>query len=789
MYLKLSLLLTLSLLLGCEANTPEEYINSGKSFYQQKDYEKAKLEFKNALQIDSQQAEAVYYLALLDIADKKWKQARKNLLKTIEIDSNHIDARIKLAEYSLLGEAVEEGLAQIEKILAIDKHHLEALALKAEILLKSDQIDAAMKMVDNILLKDPSHPRATLLKIKQLKQNNNSQRLVLIDKVLQKHPDHVLFNLFKLELLEKNKDFSAFEQHLLRLIKHSPSQSELSYQLVRYYVRNKKDDQALAVLENNVMQNAELIQPKLMLVSFLSSQYPEQVEQKIKDYIVQTPKEALLYLRLAAFYNAQNKSVEVKNQFNALINNTEDPAVKLNAKIFLAKNETDPIIQATLLNEVLTADNKHHQGLLLKTRLKLKKGLYDEVVIDAREILAQNPQSDQATVLLAQAYQQDGLSELAAESFYAALKLNPSNLFAMRAIVLRLSNKKDFAGAEKVIQTLLKKSSDNIQALRSLTQLKLLQKDWKSAENVVQLIAKAPQGLAMSSYLMGNILLAQNQYKLAIGHYKQALIDSPDLFAALNAMSFSYEKLNQRVLMHDYLKNYIASYPNNPNGLALQAKLFMFDKNWDQALVSLKQGNAQWPKIASFYEGLITVYRQQENQAQIMLTYEQGLKNIPHSRLLAMNLAAIHQQNKAYQQAIALYETVITHFPRDNNAINNLALLLVDYFPTPENLERALELTRGFKNLDNVQLLDTYGWVLLANDQAQQALAVFDQLVAIAPERAVYRYHLAIAHHKLAQRLKAIAELEYALKIKEEKVIFTEKTSAIKLLTSLKRDD
>ena len=110
----------------------------------------------------------------------------------------------------------------------------------------------------------------------------------------------------------------------------------------------------------------------------------------------------------------------------------------------------------------------------------------------------------------------------------------------------------------------------------------------------------------------------------------------------------------------------------------------------------------------------------------------------------------------------------------------------MDRFPTPENLNRALKLTKPFSDSKYLHLLDTYGWVLLANDRADEALGVFKNVVSKAPKIAVFRYHLAKAYAKTNNVIGAISELEDALKISEEGGAFSDKEQAIALLKKLK---
>ena len=77
-------LLTLSFTLACEG--PEEkrlkFFEKGKAFYQNKDYVKARLELKNAVQIDPKFAQGYYYMGLVAMAERDYRQAFGNLLES-----------------------------------------------------------------------------------------------------------------------------------------------------------------------------------------------------------------------------------------------------------------------------------------------------------------------------------------------------------------------------------------------------------------------------------------------------------------------------------------------------------------------------------------------------------------------------------------------------------------------------------------------------------------------------------------------------------------------------------
>jgi tetratricopeptide (TPR) repeat protein len=593
-------------------------------------------------------------------------------------------------------------------------------------------------------------------------------------------------NQLKLQILYALKDFSAIEKHYIFLIKKSPEKLTFSYRLADYYYQQKEGKKSVAVLEAAIKNNPEILAPKLALLKVLTLQDLTKAEVKVKEYLVQTPKEAELYFSLAKLYNAQNKPEQAIEQLKLLIKNSENEQAKLNAKVLLATNEKDPDLSASLVAEILAADEHHLGGLLLQSKSKLLKGEYDDAIVDLRALLRDYPKSDQAMVFLAEAYSKINSPELANDNFRQALKINPSNEFAITAVVATMIKDKNFMGAENVIERSLKRNPNSITALLKLAEIRFLQQNWQGADEVVALIAAQPKGIAWSKYVSGRILQGQKRYAEAIVNYKEAIKHSPNLFSAIESMMVAYEALKQRPIMHRYLADYVKTHPNQPNAVSLQAQLYMLDKNWDKELSLLMTANQKWPKISALYQRISAIFRMKKEDEKAIATYKKGIENLPTDIYLTMNLASIYETRENYQAAITLYETFLVKKPKNNIAINNLASLLVDRFPTPENLKRALALTEAFSDSKYLHLFDTYGWVLLANNKNDEALKIFKNVVGKAPKIAVFKYHLAKAYAKTGNASEAILELEDALKIAEKGGEFADKAQALALLKELK---
>jgi predicted Zn-dependent protease len=115
---------------------------------------------------------------------------------------------------------------------------------------------------------------------------------------------------------------------------------------------------------------------------------------------------------------------------------------------------------------------------------------------------------------------------------------------------------------------------------------------------------------------------------------------------------------------------------------------------------------------------------------------------------------------------------------------NNLAYLLAEYQPTPENLARAQKIATEIldNNPEDPRLLDTVGWIYCRQKNYAEAKKYLGKAVDKAPEHPVLQYHLGFCVAKMGDTAAARTALEKALAAKDS---FPEREAAEKLLQSL----
>jgi Tfp pilus assembly protein PilF len=110
---------------------------------------------------------------------------------------------------------------------------------------------------------------------------------------------------------------------------------------------------------------------------------------------------------------------------------------------------------------------------------------------------------------------------------------------------------------------------------------------------------------------------------------------------------------------------------------------------------------------------------------------------------------------KAYLESLSVA-------PDNNDALNNLAYLYVEYLNQPDKAfpyaQRAYILSPGVANV-----ADTYGWVLAKLKRYDKAIDVLEQVIEVPEGNPAFRYHLGWVYEQTGQRDKARGQYESAL--------------------------
>lgn len=729
---------------GSAEDSSARFIESGKELMEQGEFDKARLEFRNALQINPLEAEGYYQLALIDEKNQKWKGMYSNLVTVESLDPNHVPAIIKLGQLHVVSGQLDEAMKKAEKALSIEPDNNEAILLKATTLIKQENYGMAEAEINRVLEADPQNMEALTARVMLYKNSGQiNKALTATEEALALYPDAMPLKMIKLSIFQELNDYSAMEKLYREMLPDYPDESWVAVSLAKLLndSMNRYED-SRQILEDYVAKNPDDTETIMLLVSLINSRDPDLAMTRLDEFIEAQPDNQDLRFAKIEMLSRQGKPDLMIKELETIIASEPDSEIGLRARATIAgiKAQDGEYEEAErMVNEVLAIASEHEEALLLKSKLLLRDEQIDQAISSLRVLIRNNPQLDEALVLLAQAYALTGSSELAENSFRQALSVNPTNPQAALSVASVLMRGNDLDRTEQVLVRALEGNRNNTDLLQALAQIRILKRDWSGTQ---QAIEGLDEKSALTHLLTAQMYQGLNDYSLAINEYEAALKLDPGLTRALQQIMAIYFEQDQKEQIVSFLNQHIENHPELNNGYLVLADFYRLDGNLPEAIATIDRALAQDENWTAGYSLKANLHYLNNEPDDAIVAFEKGLAKTPEDNQLAMQLASTHESKNEYEKARQLYEEVISRDPSIDVAANNLASLLTDQFESPENLQRALTLSSRFRDSEQPYFADTFGWVNYKMGNYEDARPALERAASSNEAIALFHYHL-----------------------------------------------
>jgi tetratricopeptide (TPR) repeat protein len=779
------------LLEGCNKEDPKEHLQKGVEYFNKGEYEKAVLELKTSSQSDNNIAETYYYLALLDEKNRQYKSMSENLKKTIELAPTHTEARLKLGKVQLLLGQSDAALEQAEVILKGENQNQDALLLKASVHMRQKNQTEAQAIVESILKLNPNYTDALLLKaLIYMEKERFDDALASINAAIKLDAKNVALRLFKIELDAKSKNMDTVVGDYEELVSLYPDNQEFKITLAKIYAQIGKKKEAEDLLIGLITASPDDIKLKLLFLDFLNASSPERVQEQLQKFTEQYKDQSKTLLTFARWMVARKNFDEAKKVLNQVLELDEDADQVLSAKIVLAKiafDLKDIETSKKIVEEILASNSNHIDAKILQARLLLTKAQYDEAIDLLTKILWDKPDSEDTLILLGQAFVVKGDQKQAEKQFLKALEVNPANSQALLYVYDKALAAKDVNYAQDIIQKALRVEPENLLLLEKLVKLNLATKKWDSAKESVQKISNNnnPQAKSLAKYLQGQIFQRQGECVKAIALYKELIVTIPGNYEILDDLVSCYESIDKKDEAITFLNDLLTKDLQNIPASIVLSDLLMTNKQFDKSLLLLTNLIRANKKMPVLYAALAKVKLAQSDNIAAISIYQDGLTQNPGDVKLLLSLATLYEIQGDYESAISTYTVLLENNPGLDIAINNLAAILSERYVSEEKLQKAVQLAEKFKDSKQPYYKDTYAWAVIKQGDAGKGLNLLNQIITLAPDVPVFRYHLGVAYYKNGNNGAAIAELNQALELAAKKGSFPDQKAAKELLDEI----
>ena len=737
---------------GCSGaeSRKAKHLEKGQTFLAAGNYEKARVEFRNALQIAPTDSDARFENGVVDEKLGNIREAAQFYQGAIDTNADNIRARASLGRLYLFAGAPDKALVTVKP--SLDKHpddpSLLTIRAAARIQLK-DESDALKDAERAVQLAPNSEDAVAVLAGIYKAQGQSAKAQSLLQEAIKRNPGTVDLRLTLAQLDASLGQEAEVEGLLVDLVRIQPNEKSHRLRLAQFYARNNHVDEAERVLREGVKALPEERDLKTALVDFLAVRRSREVaEHELNTLIAASPKDYGLRFVQAQFYEQGREYPKAEAVYKQVIAAAELDDAGLTARNRLAalRVQSNDIPGAEkLIAEVLAKSPRDNDALILRGNLALVQHDPRGAIADLRSVLRDQPNAIGVMRALARAHLANGEPALAEETMRRAVDVNPKDPGARLDLAQLLGELGKPDQAKPVIDELVKQQPNNLQALDAQFKIAMAMKDLMTAKSAADAIVATQPKAGIGYFYEGKVAEANKRPEDALRLYSTALELQPETAEPMAAVTQVLVALKRTPEALKRLDDIIARDPKIALATNIKGEVLLSTHDAADAAVAFKIAIERAPKWSIPYRNLAVAQLNNKDPNGAIATLQAGIGKVADPQVLETELALLDERLGKSDDAIQVYEAALRRDPKSDVASNNLAMLLVTYKKDPASLERAKELSARFASSANPSFLDTYGWVLYKRGEAAAAVSVLQTVLAKTSESPVSLYHLGMA--------------------------------------------
>lgn len=745
-----------------------DYLERAQQFMAEENYVKAKVEAKNALQIDRNLVDAWLVLAESQEKEGDWSAAYGSYNKVLSLDENNLAATVRRGQILLAARKLPEAKEAADKALQLGPGDAGALLLKAGVLRAEGEVEEAKRIARQSLEVDPDNQQARgFLALILAGDGQVGDAESLVDEGLKRDSDSTYLRLVQIQLYrlldQPEKQIAALRE----LVRLEPEEADRTYGLAAALNRTERYAEAEQVLRDRLKSYPDEERTALLLADLIARTKDLDVaEREIEALIADVEAPAKLRFRLARLYQDNKMIDDASAIYQSVIaeKGVEGDGLSARKKLAAIRINEQKFDEARELYEQVIQENpRDGDALFGRATLFLRQGNVEDAVADLQVVAADRPDSLQVAELLVRAYLVQGKVKQATNQLERLLEVAPSQekpYIALSDIYSRLGQSDDL---ERTLKKMLDNLPNNPAALRGLTKLALQRRDVDTALQYTRQLREAEPDLADGPYLAGLAHQLRGEQKEAVAAFRKALELKPDAIEPLTSLVRSRIALGEQSEMRDELEALARTNPEHFVAFNLLGELQVREENPAAAVKAFENAIDINPRWVVPYMNLARLYRSQGRDDQALAAYEKGKQATDGDPVIVLALGKFYEDHGQLQEARIEYEELMRRTPNALGVANHLAMLLTRSSDDVEAMDRALELAERFAESNNPIYRDTLGWVLLKRGDLDAALPHLEFAAEAAPDNAEIQYHLGMAYKQVGRETDARIHLERAL--------------------------
>lgn len=600
---------------------------------------------------------------------------------------------------------------------------------------------------------------------------------------------------------EYNDNFAGAFSNFQQAVALDPANEELTLRVAIGLLQQKKQDEALALVESFAKNHPDAEKARLFLaLVYRASEQYDKVEQIYRQMIKKSPSEPDIYLELASLYIKQGNDA-------AAVKLLERAVIKVD-------NPLDILRVLGGIHVKQSADS---------TKRKETQKNRDAAIRTFQQVLAFQTNDVSILFQLGILYIQSQQIEKALDCYGRIEQLNPDNLQVRQRLAMSFADAEGKDKAIGLLQDIAKKEPDNPRIYYYLGELYGEKGDMTNAllnfslaatnapfdptpfiKKAILQVKDSPEAAKQSlteglerfpgdlrlTEMLGYVFFSQKKYDKAIEHFAQALENaekkSPD---SINPTLYYNYAIARQMAGQVFEAAALLNKAMEKNPAYLDAYLQYAFRQQDEA--SMRQsitvleavGHTRQDEPSVYvYLGILNSYLKTFKAAIAAFEKAESLvadspqKNEILDASFYFWYAAACEREGKFEKAEKLFTSCLELDPEHAEAYNYLAYMWA---------EKGVKLDQAFKYISKAlklnpksgAFLDTLGWIYYMNEQYKEALEQINHAAEIIPDDPTIIDHLGDVLYKLGDEEQALPYWERSFILDPENAKVAEKLS------------
>lgn len=756
------------MLVGCSREARKQRaLEAAETHFKANDFDRAEVEYLNALKNDPLNAQAIARLGLIYAEQGRTGPAIAYLVKANELRPEDPEVLIKIAHLKVVLAQPEEARAAANRLLDRQADHPEAPLVLAASLTRVEDVEPTRERL-KALASAQGAPVQTALGMIELRLGRLKEAEEFFRRAQSVQADYAPSYTGLAAVLAINRDLAGATAAYQKAAELSPPRSPRRLQHAQFLLKNNDPTAGRKLLEE-VTQNAPDYLPAWLAraeVALSDKQYDE-AEQLIARALSRDGGNLEAQLMRARLRIAQGRVAEALVDLERLARDFPGlPSVHF--ELGRAHSAAgDNAKAATALTQAVKLAPNFADAIMPLAALHITKAEFDDAVVLLRRLIQQRPDLPQAMLLLADAYRGQGNLDGAMETYRLIDERYPQNrqTALLKGQVLVQQNKRPEARA--ALEKAREFAPDNPAALELLVGLDIRERQHAAARDRVQSAAAAHPTLAgPAQLLLARIALAQNDRAAAETAVRKAIELMPENQTAYFMLAGIYNANNEAPKALASLQEAVARDPSNQTAQLLIGVIQEKERNFAPARDAYEKVLAQNPRAGVALNNLAYLYAEKLNQREKALELAQRARELmPADPHVADTLGWILYRLGQYARALPLLQEAHSKRPDSGEVAYHLGMtnyMMGDEAAARALLKQSLEDKAGFSEADDARR----SLALLESDVSSGSGATrsaIDAILAVRKQDPVALTRLAAIQQREGRLDEAAATLASAL--------------------------